>query len=243
VTAHHEDARSSSSNGPANQLLARLPEPEYAEVRPHLTSLRMPAGRVLSGPHVSCRHIYFPTRGVFVVGQSTSEGRTVGVALVGNEGVLGLTALGGDPESGVSVMTMTAGCEAQTIAVDAFRHLMTRLAAFNAVIHQFVWAFDEGLVQSVACHASHSVQQRLAKCLLEIRDRLGRPEAPVTHETLADLLGVRRESVTVALSRLERAGLVRVHRKLIRLTDPDGLMAAACECYRIVIGHFARLLP
>jgi CRP-like cAMP-binding protein len=98
------------------------------------------------------------------------------------------------------------------------------------------------LMQSVVCNALHTVEQRCARWLLDIRDRVNLTELPVTHHLLGDLLGVRRESITVSVGTLEREGLIERGRSRIRISDPAGLERASCECYEIVKGHFRSLL-
>lgn len=98
-------------------------------------------------------------------------------------------------------------------------------------------------MRSVACNALHPVERRCARCLLDIRDRVGRNELPVTQDTLSEMLGVRRASITLAEGALHRTGLIDHAHKSIVVTDLTGLQAAACECYGVIKGHFARLLP
>jgi CRP-like cAMP-binding protein len=231
-----------SPDRPVNALLRRLPKNEYEEVCSH-TTIWLPVRHDLVRLPGSSETIYFPRRGVYAICHRTADGRTVGVALVGNEGVIGLPEFGGDPESGMWIMPMMRECDTDRMSAEVFRTAMKRLPVFHDVIHRYAQAFGESLMQSIACNAVHSIEQRCARCLLEIHDRVGRRDLPLTHELLADLLGVRRESITVAAGLLERAGLIERRRRQIRVADPDGLMAAACECYVAIKGHFARFLP
>jgi CRP-like cAMP-binding protein len=166
-----------------------------------------------------------------------------GVATVGNEGLIGMSAFGGDPESGMSAVVEIADGDAQVMDVKTFRREMERRAALHDLVHRYGQAFVESLMQSVVCNALHPVEKRYARYLLDIRDRLGRSEFPLTQGALANILGVRRASVTVAAGALHRAGLIDHAHKRIVIRDPAGLETAACECYGIIKGHFARLLP
>jgi CRP-like cAMP-binding protein len=123
-----------------------------------------------------------------------------------------------------------------------FHREMNRGTAFKDLIHRYGQAFVESLMQSVACNALHPVEKRCARYLLDIRDRVGRDEFLLTQDVLATMLGVRRASVTLAAGTLHRAGLIDHAHKHIIIRDPAGLEAAACECYALVKGHFARLL-
>jgi CRP-like cAMP-binding protein len=119
---------------------------------------------------------------------------------------------------------------------------MEHRAGFNDLIHRYAQAFAETLMQSVVCNALHSVEQRYARCLLEIRDRTGRRELPLAQDTLADMLGVRRASITLAAGTLERGRLIKRAHKRVVVSDPVGLETMACECYGVVKQHFARLV-
>lgn len=163
--------------------------------------------------------------------------------MVGNEGLIGMSAFGGDPESGETAVLEIAEGDAQVMDVKVFRREIERHATFSDLIHRYAQAFTESLMRSVGCNALHSVEKRCARCLLDIRDRVGRNELPITQDTLAAMLGVRRASITLAVGALQRAGLIDRAHKSIVVTDPTGLEAAACECYAVVKGHFARLLP
>lgn len=174
--------------------------------------------------------------------------------MVGNEGLIGMSAFGGDPESGETAVLEIAEGDAQVMDMKVFQREMERRAAFHDLIPVCRRAdvspacvmrrpFSEGLMRSVACNALHPVERRCARCLLDIRDRVGRNELPVTQDTLSEMLGVRRASITLAEGALRRTGLIDHAHKSIVVTDLTGLQAAACECYGVIKGHFARLLP
>jgi CRP-like cAMP-binding protein len=191
---------------------------------------------------VATEKIYFLGGGVCSLTQVTAEGHVAGVAVVGNEGLIGMSAFGGDPESGQTAVVVIGDGETQMLDVRAFRREMQRGMAFSDLIHRYAQAFIESLMQSVACNALHPVEKRCARCLLDIRDRVGSNAFPLTHDLLASMLGVRRASITLAAGALHRAGLIDHAHKNIAIIDPAGLEAAACECYAVVKGHFARLL-
>ncbi|MDP1570993.1 MAG: Crp/Fnr family transcriptional regulator [Vicinamibacterales bacterium] len=224
-----------------NTLLARLPGDEYHGLLPHLEPIRLRQGQVLISPHSSTKRIYFPGGGLCSISYVTEDGRRAGVALVGREGLVGMTGFGGPPDSGMTAAVEIAGGESHVMDVKAFRSAMKHLAGFNHVIHRYAQVFAEDVMQSVVCNALHSIEQRYARRLLDIRDRSGRRDLPLTQAALADMLGVRRASITLAAGLLTRAGLIeRAHTRIV-VSDPAGLEAMACECYGVVRHHFARL--
>jgi CRP-like cAMP-binding protein len=172
---------------------------------------------------------------------ATADGQTAGVALVGSEGAIGLRPFGG--EGGVTAEVEIVDGEAMVMDLAAFRGELARGAAFADLIERYTIAFGAGLMQSVACNALHPVERRFARLLLDIRDRIGRDAFPLTHYALAAMLGVRRATVTLCARSLHRKGLVECHHKHVVIHDSKRLEKAACECYHIVKGHFARWLP
>jgi CRP-like cAMP-binding protein len=226
-----------------NKLLARLPPDDYRRLLPVLDTIRLRPKRMLLKPHVPVRRIYFLAGGVCSLSQVTADGQMAGVALVGNEGLVGLAAFGGDPEAGLTAVVEVADSDAQAMDVKVFQREMEHHTAFSDLVHRYAQAFVEGLMQSVACNALHPIEKRCARCLLEIRDRVGRNEFLLTQDVLATMLGVRRASVTLAARALHRAGVIDYAHKHIIIRDLAGLEHAACECYALIKGHFARLLP
>lgn len=237
------DQREGPSPRSPNKLLARLPPEDYRRLLPDLDTLSLRHGHILLEPHTPTQNNYFLAGGVCSISTVTADGQAAGIAIVGNEGVIGLSAFGGDPESGQTAVVEIAEGDAQVMNQDVFRREMEHRTAFSDLVHRYVQAFVESLMQSVACNALHPVEKRCARCLLDIRDRVGRNEFPLTQDVLADMLGVRRASITLAAGALHRAGLIDHAHKSIVVTDPVGLEAAACECYAVIRGHFTRLLP
>ena len=226
-----------------NKLLARLPPDEYRRLLPDLEAIRLRSKRVLLKPHTPARKIYFLAGGVCTITQVMTDGQMAGVALVGNEGLVGMAAFGGDPESGHTAVVEIADGDAQAMDAHVFQREMERHTGFSDLVHRYAQAFVESLMQSVACNALHPIEKRCARYLLDIRDRVGRNEFPMTQDVLALMLGVRRASVTLAAGTLHRAGLVDHAHKNMVIRDVAGLESAACECYALIKGHFARLLP
>lgn len=161
--------------------------------------------------------------------------------MVGNEGLVGLTAFGGDPESGVTTTVEIADGQVQIMDRSVFRREMARRGAFADLIDRYTQAFAAYLMQSIVCSALHPVEQRCARCLLEIRDRVGKNAFPLTHAALASMLGGRRATITLCAGSVHRANVVEHSPK--HFHDPARLEDAACECDQTIKRHFVRLLP
>jgi CRP-like cAMP-binding protein len=159
------------------------------------------------------------------------DGRMVEVATVGREGVVGITAvLDGNPSSTSMVQGETDIC--YRMRADAFRREMDRRGVFYELLTHFAQALVGFIMQSTACNAVHSVEQRLARWLLMARDRMGSDEFPLTQEFVAMMLGASRPTVTIVASTLQKAGLITYRRGTVTIVDGERLEAASCECYR-----------
>jgi CRP-like cAMP-binding protein len=228
-----------SSLSSPNKLLARLPVDDYQRLLPDLKTMRLRPKFVLIRPGVPVHKIYFLGGGVCSITRATADGQMAGVAIVGNEGLIGMNELEANPEPGETAVVEIAYGDAQVMDANVFRREMERRSAFSKLVHSYSHAFVETLMQSIVCNALHPVEMRCARCLLEIRDRLGQNEFPLTQYALANLLGVRRATVTLCVGRLRRMGLVEQQHRRIAIRNPAGLEAAACECYNVNKGHFA----
>ena len=227
----------------SNKLLARLPATDYQRLYPRFETVPMPFKQVLHRGGEEVRRVYFPEGGVCSITQVMADGRMVETATVGNEGLVGITAcFGKGLEPGEAIVQVPSG-SAQVLDVAVFREEMARRGALYDVINRYVQAYMILVAQAVACNALHSVEERLARWLLASHDRMGQDDFPLTQESLAIMLGVRRSSVTLAFGALSREGLIDHATKKIRIKNREGLEAASCECYATVAKHFARLLP
>jgi len=160
------------------------------------------------------------------------DGGMVEVATVGREGMLGATALldGGSPTAASMVQGETDIC--YRMGVNAFHREMDRRGAFYELLGRYTQALIGFIMQSTACNAVHSVEQRLARWLLMAQDRMGTEEFPLTQEFVAMMLGATRPTVTVVAGTLQRAGLITYHRGRVTILDREKLESASCECYR-----------
>jgi CRP-like cAMP-binding protein len=226
-----------------NRLLAALPVSEYQRLLPHLKTVPLKLKQILQKADEEVRTIYFPGGGVCSVVSVMEDGRMVEVATVGNEGMIGITAIFGDEPPSTAAMVQVPEVEAQTMSVRMFKKEMERRGPFRELIARYCQAFIALIMQSSACNSLHPVEQRCARWLLMTHDRVGRDEFALTQEFLAVMLGVRRPTVTLVAGALQKAGLIDYGHKRIVILDRKALEAASCECHRVVKAHFDRLLP
>jgi CRP-like cAMP-binding protein len=224
-----------------NLLLATLPDADLDRLRPLVDVVPLTLKELLHKPGEHIEHVYFPGGGFCSIVTVLEDGRMVEVATVGREGMVGATAaLDGDP---VSSATMVQG-ESDTcyrMTADTFRQEMNRRGAFYELITRYSQALVGVIMQSTACNAVHSVEQRLARWLLTAQDRMGTHEFPLTQEFVAMMLGATRPTVTVVAGTLQKAGLITYHRGRVAILDREKLESASCECYRATTNLLQRV--
>ena len=224
-----------------NHLLARLPPHEWAALRPHMTTVRLAVRQRVADSSQPIETVYFPINAVVSLSTTDTAGGSVEVGSVGFEGMAGLPVLLGTDRSTGRLLVQIAG-DAERMDAAVLRREAGRLPEFNRLLLLYAQAFITQLSQSTACNRLHPADRRLARWLLICRARLGRDDVPITHETMAHMLGVRRATVTEAAGDLQRQGVIRYRRGLVTVVRRERLEAAACECYRIVREEFDRLL-
>jgi CRP-like cAMP-binding protein len=188
------------------------------------------------------RTIYFLGSGVCSITQMMANGRTVDIATVGNEGCVGISAMFGRNRALGGALVLTPGGTAQVMTLKAFRREMDRRGPFRNVMNRYAEVFVASLIHSVACNALHTVEQRCARWLLTMHDRVGQGEFQMTQESLAMALGVRRPTITLVAGTLQRAGIVQYGQRRILILDRAELTAISCECYTLIAEQFTRLL-
>jgi len=218
-----------------------LPPSEFGELRPHLATVQLTAKQRLAEPNQRIPAVYFPIDAVISVTAVGASDATVEVGSVGCEGMAGVPLLFGSDRSTSRVLVQIGGT-AERMDADVLRREAARHSEFRRLLHLYTLGFLTQISQSTACNRLHSAEQRLARWLLICGDRVGRHDVPITHETMALMLGVRRATVTEAAGALQRAGLIRYRRGILSIVDRKRLEAAACECYQIVREEFDRLL-
>ncbi len=223
-----------------SRFLRLLPASSYFRIRPYLEVVPLPKRHVVWHVDDSIDSIYFPRRCVFSLIVALKQRAPVEAATVGNEGMIGMSTVLGADRSPLLVLTQIPG-EALRIPAMLFRELVEDDASLRALALRYSQALLEQVAQSVACNRRHTAVQRCARWLLMTHDRAGANEFPLTHEFLAMMLGVRRSSVTVALSHLQRAELIRYTYGCVVIENRAGLEELACECYETVENRFHRL--
>jgi CRP-like cAMP-binding protein len=220
---------SSNRPPPANNLLAALPAD--ARITPALGTTPLKLKRFLHKPGEPVDQVYFPGGGFISVVTVLKDGSMVEVATIGREGMLGMSAaLNREPSpSATMVQAETDMC--YTMSSKAFRQEMDRRGAFYDLLTRYGQALVGFIMQSTACNAVHSVEQRLSRWLLMAHDRVGKDEFPLTQEFAAMMLGTSRPTVTVVAGTLQKAGLIKYHRGRVTVVDRKKLEAASCECY------------
>ncbi|MEP6688287.1 MAG: Crp/Fnr family transcriptional regulator [Gemmatimonadales bacterium] len=224
-----------------NHLLAVLPPSEFLALKPHLTAVELCPRERLADANRAIEAVYFPHDAVLSMAAVDREGGSVEVGTVGCEGMTGLPVLLGAEQSTCRVVVQIGG-QAERMDAAVFRREAGQHEHFERLLFLYAQAFMTQVAQSTACNRLHSAEQRLARWLLICRDRVGRDELPITQETLALMLGVRRATVTESAGVLQRAGVIRYRRGVVVIADRAGLEAASCECYAIVREEFDRLL-
>ena len=217
---------------PANHLLAALPSDVFVRVAPALDVIPLKLKQFVHKAGEPIHEVYFPGGGFVSLVTVLSNGGMVEVATVGREGMLGMSAvLNGDPSpSAATVQGEMDTC--YRMPADAFREEMDRRDAFYELLTRYAQALVGFIMQSTACNAVHSVEQRLARWLLMAHDRVGKNEFPLTQEFVAMMLGASRPTVTVVAGTLQKAGLITYHRGHLTIVDREKLESASCECYR-----------
>jgi CRP-like cAMP-binding protein len=224
-----------------NRLLAALPPDRLAWLRPKLEPVELPYGQSLYLPERPITAVHFVETGVVSTLASFKDGALVEVGVIGREGLVGLPLILGADAAPIEARVQMAGT-ALRLDAEAFREELGQSPAWGALLLRYALAFHAQVAQGAGCNARHSLEQRLARWLLQAHDRAEGNEFPMTHEFLALMLGVRCAGVTGAAGALQEAGFIRYERGCIEVIDRSGLEAAACECHGIVRREFERLL-
>ena len=218
---------------PRNLILSQLPEEQFRQMARLLVPVEMPQGMQLSTPNELVDHVYFPVSGLISVDALTNKGESVEVGVIGREGLAGVCAIIGQVQMGHSVIMQGSGSGFR-IRSSAVREEFLKGGRFAELIHDFLYLQMVQMSQSVLCNRLHAVDARLSRWLLSASDRTQTETLTLTQEFLAEMLGSRRATVTVAAGQLQRSRLIDYTRGRIKIVDRPGLEARACECYGIV---------
>jgi CRP-like cAMP-binding protein len=230
------------SNWSRNRLLLALPSRDLKRVMPELEHIRCQRGEVLMDADSSLDHVFFPDSGVVSVVAVYSDGSVIEMATIGREGFTGVKAVFGAKRSSARLLVQIPGSAAK-MSRAAFTRAMGSMPSFRNLMYNYVHAFLEQVLVSVACNGAHSLKERLARWLLMMRDRSDDDALQITQDLLAEMLGVQRPTITNAARKLEAAGLIARGRRQVTVLDRQGLTKASCECYQLVRARLAIHLP
>jgi CRP-like cAMP-binding protein len=224
-----------------NHLLAALPAAEFERLSDHLELVPMPLGEAIYESGGRLQHVYFPTTSIVSLLYVLENGASAEIAVVGNEGILGISLFMGGETTPSRAVVQSAGYGYRLKAL-LLKQEFNRAGPMLRLLLRYTQALITQMTQTAVCNRHHSVEQQLCRWLLLSLDRLSTDSLTMTQELIANMLGVRREGVTEAAGNLQRAGLIRYRRGRIEVLDRPGLEKAVCECYGVVKLEFDRLL-
>jgi CRP-like cAMP-binding protein len=225
-----------------NHLLRVLPPAEWERLSPHLELAEMPLGHVLYESGSVLRHVYFPTTSIVSLLYVMESGSSAEIAVVGNEGMVGVALFMGGETTPSRALVQSAG-QAYRLKGQTLKDEFQRAGPLQHLLLRYTQALLTQMAQTAVCNRHHSVDQQLCRWLLLSLDRLSTHTLSMTQELIANMLGVRREGVTEAAGKLQAAGLIHYARGHIEVLDRARLEAQCCECYQVVKAEFDRLLP
>jgi len=225
-----------------NQLLAHLPDAEWQRWQPQLELVALPLGKVLYESGAPLPFVYFPTSAIVSLLYVLENGSSAEIAVVGLEGVVGISIFMGGGSTPSRAVVQSAGM-GYRLRADAIKGEFERSTPVMHLMLRYTQALITQMSQTAVCNRHHSLDQQLCRWLLLSLDRLPGNELVMTQELIANMLGVRREGVTEAALKLQASGLIRYARGHISVLDRAGLEHRTCECYRVVKKEYDRLLP
>lgn len=225
-----------------NHLLASLPESERLRWLPELEWTDMPLGRVLYESGSTLSHVYFPTNSIVSLLYVMENGASAEIAVVGNEGVVGISLFMGGESTPSRAVVQSAG-EGYRLKAQTIKDEFNRSGAVMHLLLRYTQALITQMAQTAVCNRHHSLDQQLCRWLLLSLDRLQSSDLLMTQELIANMLGVRREGVTEAALNLQKISIIRYARGHISVLDRPGLEKRVCECYAVVKREYDRLLP
>jgi CRP-like cAMP-binding protein len=225
-----------------NHLLAVLPAPELERWLPQLEPVTLTLGQVLYESGVTLEHVYFPTTAIVSLLYVMEDGASAEIAVVGNEGVVGVSLFMGGESTPSRAVVQSAG-QGLRLKAQLMKDEFNRAGPVMHLLLRYTQALITQMAQTAVCNRHHSLDQQLCRWLLLSLDRLPGNELVMTQELIANMLGVRREGVTEGALKLQQAGLIRYARGRITVLDRAALEKRTCECYAVVRKEYDRLLP
>jgi CRP-like cAMP-binding protein len=224
-----------------NHLLDGLPKSDYRRLAPQLVPVSLTLGQVLYESGSQLLDVYFPTDAIISLLYVTEEGASAEIGIVGNEGILGVSLFMGGDTTPSRAVVQSAG-EAYRLNAELLKAEFERFGPTMNHLLRYTQSLITQMTQTAACNRHHTVDQQFCRWLLLSLDRLTSNDLSMTQELIANMLGVRRESATLAAGKLQDAGLIQYGRGKITVIDRAGVEARSCECYRVVKAETDRLL-
>lgn len=224
-----------------NQLLFALSPEVHQRLKPYLQTVRLERQQLLYSPGELVTDAFFPNGGVISIVAAMEDGDTVEVALVGSEGFIGVGAVLGDSHINHQVIVQTE-TTATRLPMEQVKAEFDRGGELQRLSLRYAQARMLLIAQGSACNRLHTIEERLARRLLLMQDRVGSNQLMLTQEFMAEMLGTRRSGLAVAIGTLQQAGIIASRRGMVTIRDREALEAVSCECYRMIKSHFQRLL-
>lgn len=236
------DLRCSVHAARQNRLLALLDAEAYAALLPHLEFVTLPQRWVLCEAGAVLEHVYFPISGIVSLLYESVDGSSVEIAIAGNDGLVGVHLLMDGNTTTTRAVVRNTG-HGYRLRADVLKAKFESCPALRRPLLRYAQAMIVQTTQTAVCHCQHRLEQRFARLVLSTLDRLCSNEVALTQDAMANLLGVRRESITEVAGKLQAAGLIRYQRGRITVLSRRGLDAVVCECYGVVKAELDRLFP
>jgi CRP-like cAMP-binding protein len=224
-----------------NHLLAALPPSDFERISSHLELIRMPLGQAIYESGGRLQHVYFPTTSIVSLLYVLADGASAEIAVVGNEGVLGVALFMGGETTPSRAVVQSEGY-GYRLKSQLLKDEFKRAGPMMYLLLRYTQALITQMAQTAVCNRHHSIDQQLCRWLLLSLDRLSDNELTMTQELIANMLGVRREGVTEAAGKLRDEGIIEYHRGVIKILSRPKLEHKVCECYAVVKKEFDRLL-
>ena len=231
----------SAHPGLLNHLLSALPDGEFSHLAGKLESVDLTLGQVLYEFGDEMTHVYFPTTAIVSMLYVMESGATSEIGIAGNNGLVGYAVFMGGRTTSSRAIAQVAGGAVRMRSADV-KEAFARGGTFQSVLLRYVQSLIAQISQTAVCNRLHTLEQQLCRWLLINHDQLQTDRLVMTQDLIANMLGVRREGVSVGASNLQKLGVIRYSRGVITILDREGLEAAACECYQVVMDEYDRLM-
>jgi len=224
-----------------NKLLDLLPEAESKRLLASSQIVSLPVGQIVMQQDGPMPHVYFPTTSVFGIVLVVEQGKQVEGTTMGTEGMVGLPVFLGVDSHPFRAIVQVSG-EAVRVPATTFAQVVKTCSTLDRLLRRYTLYRLRCANQTGACNSLHAIEERMCRWLLMVRDRAGKDEFSLTHDFMAELLGVRRQTVSIIAGTLQRSGLITYRRGLLRVLDREGLEAASCECYETLKRLYERII-